>query len=267
MDLWNQIGDLASATLLLAGLLGAAALGQYALPRLPEHHRSRETLEVVRLVSSYIVTFAALVLGLLTASVNSAFYQAGNDMNALAGSIRQADLSLRAYGTDADPARAALLAYAARVVAATWPEEGGAPAAAPSPEAAIEGGALDDALQTARSLVLGLDPPDALRKRLAAICADDLSKIVDLRWRLVAEAHDTISVPFYRVLVLMLLAVFASFGLGGPRNWLTWVTIGLGAFTIATSVFVVLELDGPLDGFIKVSSASMRAALARLGGS
>ncbi len=261
----NHLSDLLSAAMLLASLLAVSALSQFILPHLPDHHRSRETLDMVRLVSSLIVTFAALVLGLLIASVNTAFFNAGNDMNALAGSVRQTDTCLQAYGAEADPVRAELRRYIAGAIASTWPEEPVPPGSYPKLTAldpGFESPELGNTLQRIRMGILRLDPQDIVHKEVAALCSDDLSKLLDNRWKLIGEAHSTISLPFYRILALMLVAVFACFGLSAPRNSLSWITVGLAAFTIAASVFVVLELDGPLDGLIKISSSSMRAALA-----
>lgn len=262
----NTYDDLWSTLVLLGLLMGSSAFCHGILPYLPEGHRSRDTLAIVRLVSSLLVTFAALVLGLLTSSVNTAFVTIGNDMNDLAGHIRQTDTCLHAYGTEAEPMRGVLRRYLVSVLASTWPDEVPrsdaaviASAAAPNQESPE----LTDALQQIRLGLLRLDPPDPVRAKIAALCLGDLSKMLDTRWRVIAEAHGSISVPFYRILVVMLVAVFGSFGLNAPRNVLAWLTVGLAAVTIAASVFVVLELDGPLDGLIRISSTSMRAALAQ----
>ncbi|HEX4766689.1 MAG TPA: hypothetical protein VH414_10495 [Lichenihabitans sp.] len=258
------MSDLLSAALLLVALLAVAGLAHAVLPHLPETHRSADTRDMVRLVSSLIVTFAALVLGLIIASVNTAFFNNGNDMNALAGSVRQTDGCLKTYGPVADPQRRLLRRYLVGVIVTTWPEEPPPPGDvpdAPSTGPGFESLTLGDLLQQVRMGLLALDPPDDLHKRIATLCASDMTQVLTDRWKLIEEAHSTISTPFYRILALMLAVVFACFGLSAPRNLLAWLTVGLAAFIIAAAVFVVLELDGPLDGVIKVSSASMRAAL------
>ena len=261
----NTYDDLGSTVILLGLLLGSSAFSHGILPYLPEAHRSRDTLGMVRLVSSLLVTFAALVLGLLTSSVNTAFVTIGNDMNELAGHIRQTDSCLRAYGGEAEPMRGLLRRYLSSVIASTWPDEvarGGADVIASAAAPNAESPELTVALQEIRLGLLRLEAPDPVRAKIATLCLDDLSKLLDTRWKVIAEAHGSISVPFYRILVVMLVAVFASFGLNAPRNLLAWLTVGLAAATIAASVFVVLELDGPLDGLIRISSTSMRTALA-----
>ncbi len=263
----SDLGDLGSASLLLGLLLAASAACHFILPRLPEHHRSRETLDMARLVSSLIVTFAALVLGLLIASVNTAFFNTGSNMNALAGSATRVDLCLRAFGAEADPLRVDLRRYVAGVLASTWPEEPAPPGSTPvvtDAGAGFESRELGDILEHVQMGLLRLDPLDAIHGRTQALCSNTLATLLDSRWKLIEEARSTISVPLYRVLALMLVTVFACFGLSTPRNSLSWLIVGLAAFTIAASVFVVLELDGPLDGLVKISSQSMRAALADL---
>jgi len=71
-------------------------------------------------------------------------------------------------------------------------------------------------------------------------------------------------VPFYVVLVFWLAIVFGSFGLTMPRNALSYTAIGLGAVSIASAMFVILELDTPFSGLFTVSSQPLRDALAHL---
>ena len=69
--------------------------------------------------------------------------------------------------------------------------------------------------------------------------------------------------PFYLVLAFWLVIIFASFGLSAPHNAVTYVTIGLGALSIASVVFVILDLDTPFTGLFMVSSEPLREALSQ----
>ena len=70
--------------------------------------------------------------------------------------------------------------------------------------------------------------------------------------------------PFYLVLAFWLVIVFASFGLSAPRNALSYASIVLAALSIASVIFVILDLDTPFRGIFMVSSQPMREALAQL---
>lgn len=62
---------LSMSVIALACVLGGTFLGIFLRNRLPEHHLSAATKDVVRLGTGLIGTIAGLVLGLLIASANS----------------------------------------------------------------------------------------------------------------------------------------------------------------------------------------------------
>ena len=262
-EFWN-------ATLLFFTLLAASGLAMFLRRFLPQRHRSAEAIQLVQLVMTLLVTLAALVLGLLTTSVKASFDTVGNDFRALGISIIRLDRSLSEYGPEADPARALLRSYAAATIASTWTDE-------PKPPgdyypkrlemfagSELESTTLDDMLDQVETTIRGLQPQDARHRRLAADCLSRFDRLQRQRWKLIEEAHSSISTPFYLVLVFWLVIVFASFGLSAPRSVLSYTTIGLGAISIASAVFVILDLDTPFSGVFMVASGPMRDALAHL---
>ena len=56
--------------------------------------------------------------------------------------------------------------------------------------------------------------------------------------------------------------VFLSFGLQVPRKWLAAIVIGIGVISIASVMFVIVDLDLPYGGVFGIPSTSMRNALA-----
>ena len=71
--------------------------------------------------------------------------------------------------------------------------------------------------------------------------------------------------PFFVVLVFWLTVIFASFGLFSPRNATLITVMLICALSVSSSLFLIMELDAPSQGMIKVSSAPLRNALAHLG--
>src|SRR6516225_11748399 len=104
-------------------LLVGTGVGFFGKPYLPEEHRKHETMQLIQLVMTMLVTFAALVLGLLTASAKNSFDTVGNGFRAYAAELIQLDTALRQYGPDADHARELLRSYTAAAIASTWPRE------------------------------------------------------------------------------------------------------------------------------------------------
>jgi hypothetical protein len=255
------------AVVVLLVLVGSSALGLIVQPYLSEHHRSRETMELVRLVVAMLVTFTALVLGMLTTSVKSSFDKADSGMKGFAAELIQLDESLRQYGGEAASAREQLRNYTAAVIASIWFEEVTPPSnyyPKGLPHGMSESLVLGDKLNQVGLMIRQLEPQDAMHRQLVADCIQRFNRVTERRWQLIEDAGGVISVPFASVVILWLAIVFASFGLNAPRNALVCVTISIAAVSIASVIYLILDLDSPFTGVIAVSSHAMRGALAHL---
>jgi hypothetical protein len=69
---------------------------------------------------------------------------------------------------------------------------------------------------------------------------------------------------FLFVVIFWLSMTFASFGLGAPRNATVLTVFAISAMSVAGAVFLILELDGPFAGLIRISSEPFRLALTQL---
>jgi len=67
------------------------------------------------------------------------------------------------------------------------------------------------------------------------------------------------------VLLFWLMMLYTSFGLLAPRNATVITVMLVGALALASAIFLILEMNRPMAGFMKVSSGSMRKALEHLG--
>ena len=259
--------EIQSAVLVFILLLASTAVGAIVRPLLPEEHKAQETVQLIQLLVGMLVTFAALVLGLLTASAKTNFDTTSTDVRSYATSLIELDRVMRDYGADLDPARALLRSYTAAAIASTWPLEPHPPGAYPETEPSKD---TDNLASTALGVLLNrgqhdvrmLQPGDAYHRQLAAESAVRFEQLLALRWKLIEEARGSISYPFDRILVGWLLIIFLCFGLIAPRNALSLVTIMLGALSIASAVLVILDLDTPFTGPIMIGSQPMRDALA-----
>lgn len=259
---------LTSAVLFLLQLV-SFQLGSRVQGWLPEHHRSRETVESVQLIIVMLVTFAALVLGLLTDSAKSRFDTQTDNLRRFGINLIELDQRLREYGPDADSARALLRAYTAGAIADTWPREKRPTGNYPThldrpPLGSIESTALGDMLSRLDTMLRRLSPGDAFHTQLATLLQARMAAVMQQRWLLIESAHSTISWPFLTVLTFWLVIVFAIFGLSSPRNGLVYATVLLCALSISSSILLILEFNTPLSGLIKVSSEPMRDALAHM---
>lgn len=254
------------ATFLL--LCASAALGMYVRPRLPERHRTRETTELVQITIGLLATFAALVLGLLTASVKQRYDGAAHDRQAYALQLTQLDRCLRDYGPETDVARGLLRGYTAAVIASTWPSEpppagvafpstAGMPRVGASPE-------LAGVMNRVGLEMTRLAPGDAAHSRILDMCLDRYQDVVHARLGVIEDARVQLFEPFYRVMVFWLIIMFGCFGLIAPRNALTIITLTLCAISLTSVMFVIIDLGRPYQGYFAIPSDTMRTALAAM---
>ncbi|WP_144110939.1 DUF4239 domain-containing protein [Paraburkholderia sp. BCC1886] len=266
------MSEVGSTLLVFTLLLLATGLGVWVRPLLPDEHKAHETVQLIQLVIGMLVTFAALVLGLMTASASSSFDTSSNDLRAYAADLIEFDNTLREYGSGTDESRRLLRVYTAAAIASTWPDEP-APAGdypkhlgSPGSTSSLENAQLGAMLNAVGRQLRQLQTHDPLQQRTLDDALAQYRRVVDARWKIIEEAHSSISQPFFKTLTFWLCVIFLSFGLIAPRNALARVTILLGAVSIASAIYVIVDLDTPFSGPIMISSAPMRDALVHLGG-
>jgi hypothetical protein len=262
--------EVSSALLVFVLLLIATGVGVWVRPLLPEEHKKHETVQLIQLVIGMLVTFAALVLGLMTASAKASFDTVSNDLRTYAADLIEFDTTLRDFGSATDEARRLLRRYTAAAIASTWPNEpvptGDYPKDIGTQDNSqkLENVQLGDMLTAVGRELRQLRTPDPLQQRALDDALTQYRRVVDARWKIIEEAHSSISQPFFRTLTFWLGVIFLSFGLITPRNALALVTISLGAVSIASAIYVIVDLDTPFTGPIVVSSSAMRDALTHL---
>ncbi len=247
-------------------LLCASALGMALQGALGERHKSRETADHIRLIISILVTFTAVVLGLLISNVKTSFDTFDSRLRAYAGAITELDTRMREYGEDAAPIRTKLRTYLAAAIADTWQNESRPPGAYPTFQDAvgIERQPLGALLVGVDVAIRKLDPADHYHRRIADLLEARMTEALARRQLLIETVHDTISWPLLVAMTTWLVIVFAVFGVISPRNSVVYATILLCALSFASAIFFILEFDTPLDGLIYVSSEPARDALRHL---
>jgi hypothetical protein len=262
------VAPLLETLMLLALLMAVSQLGLWLQTRLHERHFTRDSVESVRLVATILATFTAIVLGLLLTATKSSFDANEQALRTLSAQLIELDAQLREYGADAQPIRGMVRGYAAAAIADTWPSEpapGGVyPHSEPRNLGGIENSDLTELLMQIDVLAMRLDPADALHQRMASRINETMGTVLRTRWTLIESAASTIDWPFLIVLMLWLAVIFLIFALTSPRHAVMQIVIALSALSLASVMFVILELDTPFTGAMMVSSTPLRDALAHI---
>lgn len=248
----------AIASIVFACVFASALLGMLLRATVPGDHLNPDSKDVVKLAMGLLATMAALVLGLLTASAKSSFDTWDNEVKESAAKIILLDRVLAQYGPETKDVRDLLRGAVAFRLAQTWPED-------KSQAAKFDSAATTPSVEAIEGRIRALSPQNdsqrALQSRAQQITADLLAT----RWLLFAQAGNSIPLPFLVVLVFWLSVLFVSFGLLAPRNATVIAALLLCALSVSGSIFLILEMDTPLAGLLKISSAPLRYALSQLG--
>jgi hypothetical protein len=257
------------AALICAILLMSAFAGAWVQKVLPTQHQTTDTVDSVRLVMTMLLTVSAVVLGLLTSSAKARHDDQVSNLERYSVDLIELDQRLRQYGPGAFEIRSRLRAYTAAAIADTWPNEPHPPGRYPQGReigatSGVESFTLGEYLAVIDRMIEELVPKDVFHQQTAERLRARVADVLQQRWRLIASTHSTISWPFLTVLLFWLVIIFAIFGLTSPRNVLVHVVIVLGALSVSSSVYLILEFDAPQAGLLRVPSQSLRDALSHM---
>jgi hypothetical protein len=247
---------LAVGVIALVCMFGGALGGMFVRTRLPEHHRRKETEDVVKVGTNVITIASALVIGLLIASAKTGFDTKDTELKRLAGNLILLDRNLARYGPQTTEAREFLRRYTVDLIDSTWPQE------AVRPAESADGWRL---LEAAQDLMRGLVPANDAQRWLQARVLSVSGEIAQARWLLHVQTGAVLPKAFLVVLVLWLTIIFSSFGLFAPPNTTTVTALFVCAFSLAAAIVLIVSMSNPFSGIIHISSAPMREALAFLG--
>lgn len=235
-------------------VFGSACLGMYLRSRLPDHHLSPDSRDAIKLATAIIGTLSALALGLLIASAKRSFDDAGAEVRTWAARVLLLDRVMAQYGPDTAAIRPMLRGL---VEARLRVDHIGATGTGPM------GGGPD--VEPVQAGLRNLAPAGEGQRWLQARALNVSGEIAEARWlRPETEAGGFPSL-FLIFLVFWLALLFGSFGLLAPGNGTVVVTLFVCALSVTGALVLIIDMDHPYLGFIRVSEAPLRLTLERLG--
>jgi hypothetical protein len=249
---------LSVALIIFACVFCSALLGLYLRTLLPETHLGDESIGVVKLATGLIATMAALVLGLLISSAKSSFDMVNASVTRDAASVIMLDRMLARYGPQTQEIRSMLRQV---VTVAVQRVASGDPAQLEklhSPEAV-------ERTETLERKIEDLSPQNDIQRRLQAHAIELADDALAVRELGLLQAAGSTPTALLIALVLWLCIIFGAFGLFTPANATVVIALFLGALCTSIAIFLILEMNTPLDGMVTVSLSPIREALAVLG--
>ncbi len=252
------MGPLTTGAVVFACILGGALFGMYLRRVLPENRLSDDAKDVIKVSMAMVATMAALVLGLMTSSAKSSLDNKESDLRATAAQIILLDRTMALYGDETREARDLLKRSVVARVNQLWPEED-------TDEVAPEAIGANTGIGLLQQKILALSPQNDAQRWFQSTALQISQNIASAQWSNFQQAGSQIHWTFLVIVIFWLAIVFASFGLFAPQQTIAISALGVAALAVAGAIYVILAMDQPYGGLIKISSAPVRAAVDQLG--
>ncbi len=249
---------LAIGGIVLGCVFGGALFGMLLRNILPAHHLSADSRDVIKVSMAMVATLAALVVGLLIASAKSSFDGKDTAMRHMVANTILLDRALASYGPETREVRTLFRQTFATRLREIWPDEGMGTA---DPGAIGRG----QAFEVVQRMLLDLSPQNDAQRWLKSTALQITGQMAETRWLAFQQTGSSIQWPILVILIFWLAMIFASFGLFAPLNGSVLTALFCCALSVAGALYLIVEMDQPYGGLIKISSAPARAALNQLG--
>lgn len=236
-------------------LIAAGTLvGTLVRARMPEHHLTGDSKEVIRLATALVATLTGLVLALMFAATRTSFEHTSASVSRLAVSFTELDEVLEDYGPAAAPIRKQLRDDLQPLMDSIWQDDA---AAAGRPPISRRSHAT-----SATAMIRELQPANPTQASLQARAMQIVHDISQTRLALIAQPPDSVSTPFVIVVVLWLMFIFTTFAMSSKPNVTLAIVLFVCILSASGALYLILELGLPFGGLMQVSNAALREALA-----
>lgn len=249
---------IAVALIAFACIFGGALLGLFIRSFLPDHHLNNASRDVVKLGAGLIATLAALVLGLLVSTAKGSLDSINTELTQLGARTILLDRVLAAYGPETREVREIMRSSLVTTMHRVWPED----RTGKFNVTAVEASKNVEGVQVK---LRGLSPRSDSQRQLKSQALQLAAETALSRWVIIEQMQQTLPTVFLVVLLFWLSMLFAGFGLLSPVNGTVLAILFVCAVSVAGAIFLILEMETPFSGIVKVSSATMQKTLDHLG--
>ncbi|HKA19043.1 MAG TPA: hypothetical protein VKN18_12200 [Blastocatellia bacterium] len=209
----------------------------------------------MKLAVGWVATMSALILGLLVNSAKTNYDAQRNTVIQLSAKISLLDRALGLYGSEANETRVNLRAATEELVNNLWEDSGTKPVLNPETQA---GASIYIAISS-------FSPRDDAQRMLKTQTLALTAQIAELRALMISQSVTYISRPLLVVLIAWLVVVFLTFSVIAPRSVTALTILIISALSISGAIFLIVELDRPFSGLIRIPNEPLLRALSNMG--
>ena len=252
------MGVLAFAILVAVVIFGAGFLGLTLHGRLPEKHSPDKSAGMIGAMTGLLSLLLALVLGTFAGSAYTLYATQKSELETLGARIMQLDSALEAFGPETQPGREALRKALRQTYDEIWGDSTGTPSNVDLKSIFAGTRMLDQYL-------LSLSPKSDGQKQALSMANSAATDINKTRLLMGLQLASGIPWPMLTIVICWSLLMFCGYGLVSPVNRTVIASVGLGAITIASAIFMIVQLSNPYSGAFKLSGAPVTDTIEALG--
>ncbi len=248
--------------IIFAVVFGGSLLGMAYRSLLSEHHLNEDSKTFVLTIGLELAgVVAALVLALAVTGAQNSFNEQRKELMSISSQIIMVDQLLKEYGAESGEIRESLKSLLIRGLNTFWPKENDGNELSGLRLASTDGEPL-------YLMVMKLEPTSASQRLLkdeALRLSYDLEQTSNL---LFVQNYKYIPKTFIIVLTLLamwFLFIFFSIGIYAPLNTTVIIALVLSSLSIAIAFFMIIDLNLPFDGILRMPSAPVEEALRAIG--
>jgi hypothetical protein len=242
------------AFIIFALMLSGIAVGTYLRLVLPDDHTQADSKDILMTVAGAMGMLIALIIGLLVTSAKGNYDDTTASITKSGANTITLDYYLSRYGPEAKEVRELLPPSVASAIKRIWPNESTHGADLAKMEASSD---MTNVYDKIRELL----PKNEAQKYLQTQALEIVANMMQSRWMVIEQSQTNLPRAFLVILTFWLTVLFTQFGLLAPRNLTALSALFICALSMSGAIFLILELNHPLEGTIKVSSAPLHKAL------
>ena len=240
----------------IAVLLSACGvLGLFLQRSLADHHTSDRSRDMIGGVVGLLTLLLALVLGLLIWTAYGVFTTQQNELQLLSARALEFDLELRQFGPEADRGRELLRTDLVWAHEQFW---GSDDAIAQAYAASYKNmGSVTDFLGN-------LHAATDVQKQLLGAANQHYASIGETRLLMSLQLTNPISWPLIITVTAWSCLLFCGFGMLSRINATTLTALAFGACSVASAIFLIMELSQPYTSLLRISPAGLEQVIVDL---
>jgi hypothetical protein len=236
-------------------MFACGAVGLFLQKILAEHHTSDRSRDMIGGVVGLVTLLLALVLGLLIWTAYGVFNTQQTELQLLSARALEFDLELTQYGPDATRGRELMRTDLVWAHEQFWGDD----------DAKSQAYTASYANMGSMSSFLGsLHPTTDIQRQLLGAAQQHYAFIGETRLLMSLQLTNPVSWPLIITVTAWSCLLFCGFGMLSRVNATTLTAMALGACSVASAIFLIIELSQPYTSLLRISPAGLEQVIVDL---